>query len=156
MDIIKLIVCIAACEGIGGLGALFTAPAIPVWYRKLKKPSFTPPSRAFAPVWTVLYLLMGFSVFLIWREGLQYSQVLSAFIVFWFQLILNLLWSVFFFGLRSLLGGMIIIVLLWIAILICILLFFDISPLAGGLLIPYIIWVSIAASINFQLWRINK
>ncbi|MGD0779632.1 MAG: TspO/MBR family protein [Dehalococcoidales bacterium] len=156
IDIVKLVVSIVACEGAGGIGAIFTTPAIRTWYKSLKKPSFTPPNSAFGPVWITLYLLMGVAVFLVWREGLSQEGVIVAFIVFWVQLILNILWSIIFFGLRSLLGGMVVIFLLWIAILVTIIMFFGVSSIAGGLLIPYIVWVSIAANLNIQIWRLNK
>jgi benzodiazapine receptor len=155
-DIVKLIISIIACEGAGGIGAIFTTPAIPTWYAGLKKPKFNPPNSVFAPIWVTLYLLMGIAVFLVWREGFSQEGVTLAFTVFWVQLVLNILWSVVFFGLKSLLGGMVIIILLWIAILVNIILFFGVSPIAGGLLIPYIIWVSIAANLNAQVWRLNR
>jgi benzodiazapine receptor len=63
---------------------------------------------------------------------------------------------VIFFGLKSLFGGLVMILLLWITILVNIITFFGVSPLAGGLLIPYIIWVSIAANLNVQVWRLNR
>jgi benzodiazapine receptor len=156
MDIIKLIISIAACEGAGGIGAIFTTPAIPTWYAGLKKPTFTPPNSVFGPIWITLYLLMGIAVFLVWREGLGQEGVTIAFVIFWAQLVLNILWSVIFFGLKSLFGGMVMILLLWIAILINIITFFGVSPLAGWLLIPYIIWVSIAANLNVQVWKLNR
>ena len=156
MDIIKLIISIVACEGAGGIGAIFTTPAIPTWYAGLKKPTFTPPNSVFGPIWITLYLLMGIAVFLVWREGLGQEGVTIAFVVFWAQLVLNILWSVIFFGLKSLFGGMVMILLLWIAILINIITFFGVSPLAGWLLIPYIIWVSIAANLNVQVWKLNR
>jgi benzodiazapine receptor len=156
IDIIKLIISIAACEGAGGIGAIFTTPAIATWYAGLKKPTFTPPNSVFGPVWITLYLLMGIAVFLVWREGLGQEGVTIAFVIFWAQLVLNILWSVIFFGLKSLFGGMVMILLLWIAILINIITFFGVSPLAGWLLIPYIIWVSIAANLNVQVWKLNR
>jgi len=156
MDIIKLVVSIVACEGAGGIGAIFTTRAIPTWYAGLKKPTFTPPNSVFGPVWVTLYLLMGIAVFLVWREGLGQDGVTIAFVIFWAQLVLNILWSVIFFGLKSLFGGMVMILLLWIAILINIITFFGVSPLAGWLLIPYIIWVSIAANLNVQVWKLNR
>ena len=155
-DIIKLVVSIIACEGAGGIGAIFTTPAIPTWYAGLKKPVFTPPKAAFAPVWLTLYLLMAIAVFLVWREGLTQDGVMAAFIIFWVQLVLNVLWSVVFFGLKSLLGGMVIILLLWLVILLTIIEFFSISAVAGGLLIPYILWVSIASSLNIRVWMLNR
>ncbi|MDD5337854.1 MAG: tryptophan-rich sensory protein [Dehalococcoidales bacterium] len=156
IDVVKLVVSIVACEGAGGIGAIFTTRAIPTWYKSLKKPSFTPPNRVFGPVWITLYLLMGVAVFLVWREGFSQAGVTVAFTVFWVQLVLNVLWSVIFFGLKSLFGGMIVIFILWIAILVNIILFFGVSSIAGGLLIPYLVWVSIATNLNIQLWRLNR
>ena len=156
IDIVKLIVSIVACEGAGGIGAIFTTPAIPTWYKSLKKPAFTPPNSVFGPIWITLYLLMSIAVFLVWREGLSQEGVTIAFAVFWGQLVLNILWSVVFFGLRSLLGGIVVIVLLWMTILFNIILFFGVSPIAGGLLIPYVIWVTVAANLNVQIWKLNR
>ena len=156
MDIIKLIISIVACEGAGGIGAIFTTPAIPTWYAGLKKPTFTPPNSVFGPIWITVYLLMGIAVFLVWREGLDQEGVPIAFAVFWGQLVLNILWSVIFFGLRSLLGGVVVILLLWVAILVNIITFFGVSAIAGGLLIPYIVWISIAANLNMQVWILNR
>jgi len=155
-DIVRLVISIAACEGAGGIGAIFTTRAIPGWYAGLKKPKLTPPNSAFAPVWLTLYLLMGIAVFLVWRKGLGQEGIAIAFAIFWAQLVLNILWSVIFFGRKSLLGGMVMILLLWVAILINIIAFFGVFPLAGWLLIPYIIWVSIAANLNVQVWKLNR
>jgi len=155
-DIVKLIIGIVACEGAGGIGAIFTTPKIPTWYAGLKKPTFTPPNSVFGPIWITVYLLMGIAVFLVWREGLDQEGVPIAFAVFWGQLVLNILWSVIFFGLRSLLGGVVVILLLWVAILVNIITFFGVSAIAGGLLIPYIVWISIAANLNMQVWILNR
>lgn len=156
IDIVKLIVSIVACQGAGGIGAIFTTRAIPTWYAGLKKPAFTPPNSVFGPVWVTLYLLMGVAVFLVWREGLSQEDVTVAFTLFWVQLVLNVFWSVIFFGRKSLLGGMVVILLLWAAIVANIIVFFGVSPIAGGLLVPYIIWVTIAANLNAQVWRLNR
>ena len=155
-DIVKLIISIAACEGAGGIGAIFTRNAIPTWYAALKKPALTPPNSVFGPIWITLYLLMGIAVFMVWRQGLSAEGVRIAFTIFWVQLVLNVLWSAIFFGLKSLLGGMMAILLLWIAILVNIIRFFGVSHVAGGLLIPYIIWVSIAANLNVRIWILNR
>jgi tryptophan-rich sensory protein len=93
---------------------------------------------------------------MVWREGLNQSGVTAAITVFWVQLVLNVLWSIIFFGKKSLFGGMALIIILWLAILITIILFFGVSAIAGGLLIPYIIWVSIATNLNIQVWRLNR
>lgn len=156
MDIVKLIVSVVVCEAAGGIGAIFTTPAIGTWYVSLKKPSFTPPNSVFGPIWITLYLLMGIAVFMVWRQGFGQEGVTASFAIFWIQLVLNALWSIIFFGRKSLLGGMIVIFMLWIAILANIIAFFGISAIAGGLLIPYIIWVTIAANLNVHIWRLNR
>lgn len=155
-NIIKLLVSIIACLAAGGIGSLFTFKAIPIWYAGLKKPPYTPPNWAFGPVWTALYILMGISVFLIWQKGLAMDGVSLAFTLFWIQLMLNALWSIIFFGMRSKGGGFIIIVVLWFLILATMITSFRVSGWAGSLLIPYILWVSIASYLNIGIWLLNK
>jgi tryptophan-rich sensory protein len=154
-DILKLVVSIVACQCAGLIGSIFTMPAIPTWYETLAKPSFTPPSWLFAPAWVTLYVLMGVAAFLIWRKGLDIRNVKTALIIFLIQLVLNALWSAIFFGAKSLIGGAVVIVLLWIAILFTILRFFKISAVAGGLLIPYILWVSFASVLNISILALS-
>ncbi|MFC1937552.1 TspO/MBR family protein [Chloroflexota bacterium] len=155
-DIAKLIGSILACEGAGAIGSIFTTPAIPTWYATLEKPAFTPPNSVFAPVWLTLYLLMGIAVFLVWRRGLRESGGKRAFALFWGQLVVNMLWSVVFFGLKSPLAGVVVIVILWLAILFTIIRFFRVSEPAGWLLTPYILWVSIASYLNIGVWLLNS
>jgi tryptophan-rich sensory protein len=121
----------------------------------LEKPTFTPPNGVFSPVWITLFLLMGISLFLIWRTGLAERRVKVALGCFSAQLVFNLAWSVLFFGLKSPLGGLIDIAVLWIAIALTIFYFSKISKVAGLLLLPYIVWVSFAAALNFFIWRLN-
>jgi len=154
-DIIKLVVSIIACQLAGLIGSVFTTPAIPTWYAALQKPAFTPPNWLFAPAWLTLYLLIGIAAFLIWRKGLAQKEVKTALLIFAIQLILNALWSVAFFGLKSPLAGVIVIALLWVAILFTILRFFRLSVAAGALLLPYILWVSFAAALNMAIWQLN-
>jgi tryptophan-rich sensory protein len=154
IDILKLVASIILCQLAGFLGSLFTTPAIPTWYALLKKPSFTPPNWIFSPVWISLFILMGISLFMVWRRQ-DHPQFKIAFIFFFVQLILNVLWSAAFFGLRSPLFGLIDIVLLWTAILVTIKSFFKVSKTAGLLLLPYILWVSFATLLNFSLWVLN-
>ena len=154
-DFLLLLESIIICQLAGIIGSIFTSPSIPLWYANINKPSFNPPNWVFAPVWTTLYLLMGIALFLVWRKGLKRKDLKIAFAVFIFQLILNTLWSILFFGLKSPFVAFIEIVLLWISILISILLFFRISKVAGALLIPYLLWVSFASVLNFAFWRLN-
>lgn len=152
-DIEKLIISILICLLAGFIGSYFTTPAITTWYATLQKPSFTPPDRVFLPVWTSLFIMMGLSLFLVWQKE---EKKVTALYIFAAQLVLNILWSVAFFGLKSPLLGLIEIIILWIAILATILSFMKISRTAGYLLIPYILWVSFAAILNFSIWRLNS
>jgi benzodiazapine receptor len=154
-DLLKLIVSLITCQLAGFIGSLFTSPAIPTWYASLKKPSFNPPNWVFSPVWITLFVLMGISLFLIWRKTLEDKKVRIAILFFAVQLVLNVCWSVIFFGLKSPFFAFIEIIFLWIAILLTILKSYKVSKTAGVLLIPYILWVSFAAVLNFFLWNLN-
>ena len=153
-DILKLVASIFFCQLAGFLGSLFTTPSIPTWFETLKKPFFTPPSWIFSPVWISLYVLMGISLLIVWRRN-DHPGFKTALIFFFIQLILNILWSISFFGLRSPFLGLIDIALLWIAILITIRFFLRVSKTAAILLLPYSVWVSFAVLLNFFLWILN-
>ena len=154
-NILKLILSLVICQLAGFIGAIFTMDSIPTWYAALNKPSFNPPNNVFGPVWTILYVMMGISMFLIWKEGLKNKDVKNAFIFFIIQLILNSLWSVVFFGAHSVFGGLIIIVLLWLAVLYCIISFRKISRVASILLIPYLLWITFATLLNYYILILN-
>ncbi|MEM2865205.1 MAG: TspO/MBR family protein [Candidatus Bathyarchaeia archaeon] len=151
----KLILSIILCQVVGVIGSIFTSSSISTWYPSLVKPAFTPPNWVFAPVWTILYLLMGLSLFLILIKGGEKGRLKPALSIFAVQLFLNGLWSYLFFGLRNPLYGLVGIILLWVTILITIVEASKISRLAAVLLIPYLAWVTIAATLNFYLWRLN-
>lgn len=153
--LVKLIAAILICQLAGIIGSIFTAPAISGWYATIEKPLFNPPNWLFAPVWTTLFLLMGLSLFLVWEKGLGEKKVKLAVFVFGIQLVLNVLWSFFFFGLQSPFLAFIIILLLWLAILATMVLFYGISKKAGFLLVPYWLWVSFAAFLNYSIWVLN-
>ncbi len=154
-DILKLVISLVICQFAGFIGSVFTSPSIPTWYATLNKPFFTPPNWLFAPVWTTLFILMGVSLFLVWRRSLESREVNTSIGIFIFQLILNTLWSIVFFGLRSPIAGLIVISILWIAILLTILKFYRISRTAGAILVPYILWVSFAAVLNIAIFTLN-
>ena len=155
IDILKLAMSIVLCQLAGVAGSLFTTPAIPTWYKTLKKPFFTPPDWIFGPVWISLFILMGISLFMVWREQ-EHPGFKLTLIFFLIQLIFNILWSAAFFGFRSPLLGLVDIALLWVAILLTIQHFLRVSRMAGLLLFPYILWVSFAAVLNFYLWTLNR
>lgn len=155
-DLVRLALSIAICQIAGFVGSIFTRTSVGTWYANLEKPSFTPPNWVFSPVWITLFVLMGIAAFLVWNKGLSDQRVKIALSIFAVQLILNVLWSVMFFGLRSPLAGLIEMAVLWVAILLTVLYFFRVSNTAGILLIPYILWVSFAAVLNASIWKLNS
>ncbi len=148
----KLVISILICQSVGIIGLLFVAPSIPTWYANLTKPTFTPPNWLFVPVWILLFLLMGISLYLIIDKDLKEKNTKEAVFFFAGQLFLNILWSFLFFGLKAPLLGFMEIIVLWFAILITIIKFSRISKSAALLLIPYILWVSFVAIFNFYLF----
>lgn len=153
-DWLKLFGCILLTVGLGSLGGLFTAPQIKTWYIHLQKPSFNPPNWVFAPVWTILYLLMGISLFLIIRtpKTAYRNQSLQFFVA---QFILNICWSFIFFNQHQIGLALLNIMLMWVFILLTIIWFLRQNAVAGWLLIPYLFWVSFATILNAAILRMN-
>jgi len=157
----QILIAIAISEGAGIIGSIFTAPSIPDWYAGLTKPALNPPAWIFAPVWILLYAIMGMASFLIWSAYSQTDNSLvknnsrKALFTFLFQLALNSLWSIIFFGLRNPAIAFAEIVILWLSIAATIISFYKISKKAACLLLPYIIWVSFAGYLNFAIWMLN-
>lgn len=149
----KIIVMIIIAELAGGFGGIFTAPAIGEWYLSLAKPEWTPPSWVFASAWTILYALMGIAAGLIWHEKSKKKTL--ALKIYGVQLVLNVAWSLLFFGLRSPAYALAEIALLWLAIAAAIALFHKISKKAAYLMVPYILWVTFAAFLNYGVWVLN-
>jgi translocator protein len=144
------------CELAGFVGSVFTTPSIPGWYAGLVKPPFNPPNWLFAPVWTILYALMGLAAYLVFQKRAGHPEVRKALAIFGVQLVLNMLWSIVFFGAHQILGAAVVIVLLWAMILETILAFSKISRPAFRLLIPYFLWVSFATVLNISLYVLNR
>ena len=154
-EIPKLILCIVACQGAGLLGSIFTNMSVSTWYPTLAKPWFTPPPGVIPAVWTVLFTLMGVSLFLAWRAGLTSPEFRGAAYAFAAQLVFNILWSAAFFGLQSPKAGLAVIAMLWILILLTIYRFYPLSREGALLLVPYIAWVSFAAILNYSILQLN-
>ena len=152
---LKLIVSIIIPQAAGLLGSIATTSSVRSWYPTLNKPVFNPPSWLFAPVWTLLFLLMGISLYLVWQKGVQTPGVKEALIFFAVQLVLNILWSIFFFGLQSPLLGLIDIIPLVVLIYLTFVKFKQIDPTAGYLLLPYLAWTSFATILNLSLLILN-
>lgn len=126
------------------------------WYDDLVKPSFTPPGIVFCIVWPIIYILIGTAVFLIWYRGFESYAAKTAIAIFFFQLLLNGIWSVIFFGMHNVGAAAIEILLLLVAIVVCTIKFFAISNLAGALMLPYLIWVAFATVLNVSIWFLNR
>ena len=134
------------------MGALFRPGE---WYERLKKPSWRPPNRLFAPVWTALYLMIAVAGWLIWRRA-GFAGAGLPLAVYALQLILNAAWSPLFFGLHRPDLGFIDIVLVCVSIIATIVLFYPIHVVAALLLVPHLAWVSFATALNFAVWRLNS
>ena len=137
-----------------GLGGYFTFVSVETWYQTLNKPNFNPPDWIFAPVWTILYILMGISIWLIWKS--KVSKIRSLAIkLFWIQLFLNVLWTYLFFGIQNITLGLIEIFFLIFFIFLNIIYFYRINKIASYLLVPYIIWVLYASILTYNFWVLN-
>jgi len=124
------------------------------WYYALAKPSWNPPAFVFAPVWTLLYILMAIAAWLVWaRAGSSAGGPLVLYLV---QLALNVTWSWLFFGRHHIGLALLDLVALWAVLLVTTILFWQIRVLAGVLLVPYLAWVSFAGALNFSIWRLNR
>jgi translocator protein len=150
-----LILCIAIPLVIGFIGSIATLPAITGWYAGLNKPAFNPPGWVFGPVWTLLYILMGIALFLVVKNGVDTAPVRQAVLVFAAQLLANLAWSFLFFGMHSIILGLLDILLLFFLIVATMILFRRISPVAAYLLIPSICWVTFASLLNAMIGILN-
>jgi tryptophan-rich sensory protein len=136
--------------------AAFGARFMPdAWYKRLKKPTWNPPSWIFAPVWTILYLLMAAAAWLVWRQA-GFGGALFPLTLFVAQLVLNAAWSWFFFGHHEIRRALIDIVVLWIGIVATVISFWRLVPLAGALMLPYLAWVSFATVLTWTIWQLNR
>lgn len=155
-SLVKLVISILTCLGAGFIGSVFTFESIPTWYAGLKKPFFNPPNWLFGPVWTILYLMMAIAAYLVWQKGLTDGKVQTGLELFAIQLVLNVCWSIIFFGLQAPLFAFVEIVALWLAIFLTIQKFSQVSATAGRLLLPYLAWVSFASILNLSVYLLNR
>ncbi len=151
----QLFIAILVCLSAGAIGSLFTMEAIPNWYATLEKPAFTPPNWVFGPVWTMLYILMGIALFLIWRIESPRSEVRRAVIFFGFHLVINASWSIVFFGFQNPTAAFFVILFLIITLLMSMNDFWKLDKKAAFLLTPYLFWVCYATALNFSIMRLN-
>jgi len=155
--ITRILVIVVTCLVIGYFSGMVTRSAITTWYPTLVKPSFNPPNWIFAPVWSMLYIMMGVAAGLVWnRIDFEKEAVKKALLFFAIQLALNALWSFLFFGLKNPMLAGIEIILLWLMIYETQTKFAKINKIAGYLFIPYLLWVSFAMILNGSIWWLNR
>ena len=148
-----LIVLIIICNLIGSLGAIWTS-SDGDWYKNIKKPSFNPPNWIFGPVWTLLFTLMGISLYLVWTSPSSKIRLI-ALILFGIQFLFNVAWSYLFFGINKPGLAFTEILILLGFIIATTIYFFRVNKISGYLLIPYILWVSFASILNYSIWKLN-
>ncbi|HOD09164.1 MAG TPA: tryptophan-rich sensory protein [Flavobacterium sp.] len=155
--ILRIATVIMTCLAVGYFSSIVTRENIPTWYALINKPSFNPPNWVFAPVWTALYILMGYAAGRVWNKlEVDEINVKKAFLFFLIQLALNALWSFLFFGLQNPFLASIEIILLWLMIYETYKQFKNIDKIAAYLLLPYLAWVSFAAVLTFSIWYLNR
>jgi tryptophan-rich sensory protein len=155
--ILRIAVVLMTCLVVGYLSGMVTRDSITTWYPTLVKPSFNPPNWIFAPVWTILYIMMGVAGGMVWNRMEQDAEnVKKAFMFFIIQLALNAIWSLLFFYLHNPFLSLIEIVLLWLLIFETYTQFKKIDKVAGMLLVPYLAWVSFAMVLNGSIWWLNR
>lgn len=152
---LKVIIAVLICEATGIVSGLIADAGRNPWFDTISKPSWNPPPALFAPVWTMLYLLMGIALGLVWKSNAAQPQKQAAMRLFAVQLFLNFWWSIIFFRFHATGLAFAEILVLWIMILLTIFRFAPISKTASWLLVPYISWVSFASVLSYTLWRLN-
>lgn len=154
-NFLKLVGSIFICFLPGIIGGFFTTNNLYPWYDTLVKPFYNPPNWVFAPVWTILYTLMGISLFLVIKSEKPKAKT-QGLIFFAAQLVLNGLWSIIFFGLHQIFWAFVLIIVLILLICLTIWKFYIISKPAAFILFPYLLWVSFAAVLNLSLYFLNS
>ena len=151
---LKLIIAILLPMVVGGLSGFLTANAIGTWYTTLNQPSFNPPNWVFGPVWTTLYLIMGISLYRIWRLPVSEERN-QAIKIFALQMTLNFFWSLIFFKWHLIGLALVEIILMWLMIAAMIHHFKKLDTAAGYMNIPYLLWVSFASVLNGAYFILN-
>lgn len=152
---LKLVLSMALCIGTGMAGSYFTRASLSDWYMSLIKPWFTPPGWLFGPVWTILYITMAIALYLVWADPRKDIFRRRSLWSFGIQLILNFAWTMAFFGLRSPMLGLGVILTLVLFIAITIYYFRIVSRKAAFMLFPYLFWVIFASFLNLSIWKLN-
>ena len=152
----KLAISIALPLTVGAVAGLFTRPEIDNWYKTIEKPEWQPPNWVFGPVWTLLYIMMGIALYLVWLSDAPVQKKRTAITLWVIQLVFNFFWSYIFFRKHQLDWALGEIIVLWVFILLTIFSFARINKLAAWLLVPYISWVSFASILTYTIYQLNK
>ena len=152
---LPFVICLLIPLTIGFAGSLLTTPSVKTWYTTINKPSFNPPNSVFGPVWSSIFVLIGIALYLVWRERKNVSGYGWSILVYFLQLILNLMWSYLFFYQHHIGFALIEIFILLIAIIANAFIFYRINKTAGLLFIPYILWVSFASYLTYSIFILN-
>ena len=150
-----LFICIAIPLMVGTLAGLLTRNSMEV-FSLVEKPPLAPPAWLFPVVWTLLYVLMGISSYLILTSDAEFEEIAQAMRIYVYQLVVNFLWPTFFFNFRWYLFSFFWLVLLWVLVFVMIRRFYTISKPAAFLNIPYLIWLTFAGYLNFGIWWLNR
>ena len=149
MTAFYFLVFLSACAAAAATGSLFLPGP---WYQSLKKPDWTPPTKAFPIIWTALYVASAIAA-----TRVAISDDPAPGLALWsLQIALNTLWTPVFFGARRMGMGMIIIAALWLVLGLTTIAFLQTDLLAGLLMIPYLGWISLASALNWRIWRDNR
>ena len=138
------------------LAKLISGVDTTTYYHELIKPGFAPSGIIFPIVWTILFILMGTSSYIILSQRKNELKTKDAMFYYWLQLALNFLWSILFFGLQLRLTALIDLILLLVFLVIMVYKFYKIKPIAAYLNIPDILWLIYAGVLNYFVWLINK
>jgi len=148
-------IAVSVCLLIGFLSGFATQSSVNDWFVTLNKPSFNPPNWVFAPVWTLLYILMGVAAGLVWSKGFHHLWVKTALYHFGFQLLINASWSIVSPPPKQPFWGLVVIISLLILLVLTIRWFRIVSKTAAWLLVPYFLWVCFATALNYKIWELN-
>ena len=139
--------------GVGGLSSLLTYKSQNI-YDEIITPTLSPPSILFPIVWTVLYILMGISSYIVYNSQSEFKS--KALVIYVLQLIVNFIWPILFFNLRVFLLSFLWLILLVILVIYMLKLFYDVKPISSYLQIPYICWLLFASYLNFMIYVLNS